>query len=60
MEEFAAKLCNVFGYINATKDDVIVLESDGWDLLPNYILIDLHLVIIEFRKNEDTWTMKEL
>ena len=60
MEKFAAKLCNVFGYINATEEDVIILESTGWDLLPSYILIDLHHVIIEFRKNENTWTMREL
>lgn len=60
MEKFAAKLCNVFGYVNATEDDVIVLESKGWELLPDYILIDLHLVIIEFKRTENTWTMKEV
>ena len=60
MEKLAAKLCNVFGYINATEDDVIVLESSGWELCPSYIKIDLHLVIIEFRRSGNTWTMKEV
>lgn len=60
MEKLAAKLCNVFGYINATEDDVIILKSEGWELLPSYILIDLHLVIIEFRRTENSWTMREV
>lgn len=60
MEKFAAQLCNVFGYINATEEDVILLESEGGEFIPTYIKIDLHHLIIEFRRKDYTWTMREV
>ena len=60
MEEFVAKLCNVFGYINATEEDVILLECEGGEFTPTYIKIDLHQVIIEFIRKDYTWTMREV
>ena len=60
MEKFAAQLCNVFGYINATEDDVILLKSSGGALNATYILIDLYHVIIEFKRNGNTWEMREV
>ena len=60
MEKFAAQLCNVFGYINAKEEDIILLESKGGVLTPTYIKIDLHLLIIEFIKNGNTWSMREV
>ena len=60
MEKLAAQLCNVFGYINATEDDVIILKSSGGALTATYILIDLYHVIIEFRRKENIWQMREV
>ena len=43
MEKFAAQLCNVFGYINAKEEDIILLESKGGVLTPTYSCYPLYL-----------------
>ena len=55
MEKLATQLLNVFGYVNAKEEDVIVLE-EGFE----YLLVDLYHLKISFTRKANAWIMEEV
>ena len=53
MDKLATQLLNVFGYVNAKEEDVIILNSSF-----NYIQVEFFRQIFYFTRNENTWTME--
>ena len=53
MDKLATQLLNVFGYVNAKEEDVIVLASSI-----NYIEVEFFRQIFYFTRKENTWTME--
>lgn len=53
--KLATLLLQVFGYVNATEEDVILKETTGL----NYIYIKFHQKYITFRRINNQWTMEE-
>lgn len=53
--KLATLLLQVFGYINATEEDVILKETTGL----NYIYIEFQQKYITFRRINNQWTMEE-
>lgn len=52
MDKLATQLLNVFGYVNAKEEDVIVLASSL-----NYIQVEFFKQIYYFTRKNNTWTM---
>lgn len=53
MDKLATQLLNVFGYVNAKEEDVIVLASSL-----NYIEVEFFKQIYYFTRKNNTWTME--
>lgn len=53
--KLATLLLQVFGYINATEEDVILKETTGL----HYIYIEFQQKYITFRRINNQWTMEE-
>lgn len=53
MDKLATQLLNVFGYLNAKEEDVIVLNSSF-----NYIQVEFYKQIFYFTRENNTWTME--
>ena len=53
MDKLATQLLNVFGYVNAKEEDVIVLASSI-----NYIEVELYKQIYYFSRKNNTWRME--
>ena len=53
MDKLATQLLNVFGYVNAKEEDVIVLKSSF-----NYLQVEFFKQIYYFTRNENTWVME--
>lgn len=53
MDKLATQLLNVFGYVNAKEEDVIVLKSSI-----NYIQVEFFKQIYYFTRKNNTWTME--
>ena len=60
MEKLAAQLLNVFGYINATEENVLLLESKGEVFNPTYLLVEFCLLKIEFVRNKNSWEIRSV
>lgn len=54
-KELAVNLLKVFGYINATEENIILLES-GF----GYITVEFCHIKVKFTRKNNTWTMKEV
>ncbi|MBR4983632.1 MAG: hypothetical protein IKY94_13900 [Lachnospiraceae bacterium] len=53
MDKLATQLLNVFGYLNAKEEDVIVLDSSF-----NHIQVEFFKQIFYFTRENNTWTME--
>lgn len=53
MDRLATQLLNVFGYLNAKEEDVIVLDSSF-----NHIQVEFFKQIFYFTRENNTWTME--
>ena len=53
MDKLATQLLNVFGYVNAKEEDVIILKSSI-----NYIQVEFFKQIYYFTRENNTWTME--
>lgn len=54
--KLATLLLQVFGYINATEEDVILLQTTN---AQRYISIEFHQKYITFTLENNQWTMEE-
>lgn len=54
-KELAVNLLKVFGYINATEENVILLESSFY-----CVVVEFYHIRVKFTRKKNTWVIEEI
>jgi len=53
MEKLAVQLLNVFGYVNATEEDITLLESSF-----GHLVVEFCLLTFKFTRKNNAWIIE--